>query len=278
MTMLHQSSMGLIALAAALAMTATGARAHDESKYPDWSGQWRRPAGVGVQWDQTKPIGRAQQAPLTAEYQAIYEANLRDQAAGGQGTDPTGKCIPPGMPRMMTTVYPMELIITPKTTYLLNDYTPPRRVFTDGRSFPIEIEPTFDGYSIGRWIDQDGDGHYDTLEVETRGMKGPRTYEASGIPLHEDGKTVVRERIFLDKANKDVLYDEITTIDTALTRPWAVTKKYVRETRPPVWYFNDCSEDNHHVWIGKENYVVSTDGFLMPAKKGQAAPDLKYFK
>jgi len=276
--MRHRRSIGLIMLAATLAMTVIAARAHDESKYPDWSGQWRRPAGVGVQWDQTKPIGRAQQAPLTPEYQAIYEANLRDQAAGGQGTDPTGKCIPPGMPRMMTIVYPMELIITPKTTYLLNDYTPPRRIFTDGRSFPSAIEPTFDGYSIGRWIDQDGDGRYDVLAVETRGMKGPRTYEASGIPLHEDGQTVVSERIFLDKANKDVLYDEITTIDTALTRPWTVTKKYERERRPPVWYFNDCSEDNHHVWIGKENYVVSTDGFLMPAKKGQAAPDLKYFK
>ena len=276
--MRHRRSIGLIMLAATLAMTVIAARAHDESKYPDWSGQWRRPAGVGVQWDQTKPNGRAQQAPLTPEYQAIYEANLRDQAAGGQGTDPTGKCIPPGMPRMMTIVYPMELIITPKTTYLLNDYTPPRRIFTDGRSFPSAIEPTFDGYSIGRWIDQDGDGRYDVLAVETRGMKGPRTYEASGIPLHEDGQTVVSERIFLDKANKDVLYDEITTIDTALTRPWTVTKKYERERRPPVWYFNDCSEDNHHVWIGKENYVVSTDGFLMPAKKGQAAPDLKYFK
>src|SRR5438132_876678 len=172
-----RSSIGAIALVTMLGLS--GAQAFDETKYPDWSGQWRRPAGVGVQWDQTKPIGRAQQAPLTPEYQAIYEANLRDQAAGGQGTDPTGKCIPPGMPRMMTTVYPMELIITPKTTYLLNDYTPPRRIFTDGRSFPSAIEPTFDGYSIGRWIDQDGDGRYDVLAVETRGMKSPRTYEAS---------------------------------------------------------------------------------------------------
>src|SRR4051794_38626243 len=82
-----------------------------------------------------------------------------------------------------------------------------------------------------------------TLEVETRGFKGPRTYEASGIRLHDDGKSVIKERIHLHKANKDVLYDEITVIDNALTRPWAVTKKYIRETSPNIiWHFNDCAE------------------------------------
>jgi hypothetical protein len=53
-----------------------------------------------------------------------------DQAAGGLGDDPTGQCIPHGMPRVMTVVYPMEIVITPKTTYILTDYTIPRRVFT----------------------------------------------------------------------------------------------------------------------------------------------------
>ena len=76
-------------------------------KYPDIVGQWRRPAGIGIQWDQSKPVGPRQQAPLTPEYQARYEANLADQRAGGQGTDPLGKCIPPGMPRMMSVIFPM---------------------------------------------------------------------------------------------------------------------------------------------------------------------------
>src|SRR5947209_3228630 len=93
--MLHPGSIGSIALGAVLCIALAGARAHDESKYPDWSGQWRRPAGVGNQWDTSRPP-RQGQAPLTAEYQAIYEANLKDQAAGGQGTDPTYTCIPDG--------------------------------------------------------------------------------------------------------------------------------------------------------------------------------------
>jgi hypothetical protein len=265
-----------LAGAAALCLIAGLASAQDLSKYPDWSGQWKRTSGI--QWDPSKPLGPAQKPPLTPEYQARYEANLRDQAAGGQGDDRTGACIPHGMPRVMTVVYPMEIIIMPKTTYILTDYTVPRRVFTDGRQFPEDLEPTFNGLSIGRWVDEGPDGRYTTLEVETRAFKGPRTYEASGIRLHDDGESIIKERIYQDKNDKNTLYDEITTIDHALTRPWTITKKYVRETRPLIWYFNDCAENNRHVFIGDESYLISEDGYLMPVKKGQKAPDMRYFK
>src|SRR5437773_771891 len=202
---------GGVAAALAISCIATAsAQIVDFGKYPDFSGQWKRPSGAGIQWDQTKPFGRGQQPPLTPEYQARYEASLADQATGGQGDDTTGQCIPHGMPRVMTVVYPMEIIIMPKTTYILTDYTVPRRIFTDGRNWPKELDPTFNGLSIGTWTEQDANGRYSTLEVETRGFKSPRTYEASGIRLHEDGQSVIKERIHIDKANKDVLFDEIT--------------------------------------------------------------------
>jgi hypothetical protein len=74
------------------------------------------------------------------------------------------------------------------------------------------------GYSIGKWIDANGDGKYTTLEVETRYLRGPRAYEASGIPFHEDNQTVIKERFYLDKLDRNMLYDEITVIDHAMTR------------------------------------------------------------
>ena len=91
---------GATVLVAALLTTIGSAPAFDDSKYPDLKGQWHRTdAGGqrgGLQFDPSKPPGRGQEAPLTAEYQAIFEANLADQAAGGQGTDPTFTCLSPG--------------------------------------------------------------------------------------------------------------------------------------------------------------------------------------
>jgi hypothetical protein len=266
--------LGLVTLAAALTAP-IAVQAQTDSKYPDWSGQWTRASGA--QWDPNKPPGKGQQAPLTAEYQAIFNATAADIASGGQDNNPTSQCIPPGMPRIMIMYESMEIVITPATTYMLIEYADPlRRIYTDGRDWPAEIEPTFVGYSIGHWEDTDGDGRYDTLAVETHGMKGPRNFDGSGLPLASDNETVVKERLSLDKANPDLLHNEITTIDHALTQPWTVTHDYKR-SRKAIWDEYICQEDNRYVRIGKDSYVVSGDGFLMPLKKGQAPPDLKYF-
>jgi len=273
--MTHRRLIGSVALLALLTFAAASARAEDDGKYPDWTGQWVRTGGI--QFDPTKPLGRSQQAPLTPEYQAKFEASLADIAAGGHGLNEASSCLPLGMPRIMNAVYPMEFIVQPRTTYILFEANLPRRIYTDGRKWPAEPEPTFSGYSIGRWVDEDGKGRFNLLEVETRYMKGPRTFEGSGLPLHEDNETVVKERIFLDTVKPDILHDEITTIDHALTRPWTVTKSYRRE-RNPVWFPNECAEDNHHVTIGKDDYFISADGLLMPAKKDQPPPDLRYFR
>ena len=273
----YRAAIGASALAAVVSITLAGALAHDETKYPDWSGQWRRPPGVGVQWDETKPIGLGQKAPLTPEYQAKLEASLKDQLDGGQGLDNRITCMTNGMPRIMTFIRPVEFIVLPNVTYIHYENIMPRRIYTDGRDFPKDEEPTFIGYSIGKWIDQDGDGRFDLLEVETRNFKGPRTMEASGLPLHADNETVVKERIYLDKANKDVMRNEITVIDHAFTAPWTVTKTYLRVPNDK-WYEDNCAENNNHIIIGKENYFLSGDGYLMPARKDQAPPDLRYFR
>ena len=84
---LFRTAIGASALLAGLVTTLAGGLAHDETKYPDWSGQWSRPPGVGFGWDETKPRGLGQKAPLIPEYQAMLEASLKDQLAGGQGLD-----------------------------------------------------------------------------------------------------------------------------------------------------------------------------------------------
>jgi hypothetical protein len=276
--MQYRSGIVVFASLVALCLASAEGRAWDETRYPDFKGQWRL-IGDPARFDPSKPSGLGQLVPLTPEYQAIFEASLRDQAAGGRGLAQTNTCISPGMPRVTNGYGQMEVIVTPRTTYItvehINDN---RRIYTDGRSWPTEIESTYLGYSIGRWIDTAGDGRYDVLAVETRGFKGPRTYDDSGIPLHEDNETIVTERFYLDKADPNIFHDEITVTDHALTRPWVVTKSYHREPeRQPYWREVICAETNNHVEIGKQNYFLSPDGQLVPTRKDQPPPDLRYF-
>ena len=281
--MLVRSSVATALLAAVLAMAAADAQAWDDSIYPNWKGAWRRylTPGLGGQgaFDQTRLWGRGQQAPLTEEYKKVHETSMADQANGGLGNYPSSQCLPGGMPRMLYFGL-QEYVITPDTTYMLlgggTDHT--RRIFTDGRDWPETIEPTFAGYSIGRWIDTEGSGHYDVLEVETRGFKGPRAFDASGLPLAFDNQSIFKERMHLDRADPTVWHDEITVIDHALTRPWTSDRKYLREGGArPTWPEGFCVIGNTNIVLGKENYIKNPDGLLMPAKKDQAPPDLRYF-
>src|ERR1700726_1856946 len=181
--MLDRSLIGAIALASALGATMVDARAFDDTKYPDFKGQWR-PVGGPMRFDTNKPWGQGQQAPLVGEYQAIFEANLADQAAGGQGTTPTFTCISPGMPRVTNGYGQMEVVVTPQTTHIMIQHIHDnRRIFTDGRDWPAQLEPTLLGYSIGKWVDTAGGGPHDPPPGGTRGFKGRGAFAYHGLPL-----------------------------------------------------------------------------------------------
>ena len=277
--MSHRTFIGAIVLATAFSIVATAASAFDESKYPAFQGQWKRKPGTSVNsWDESKRGGLAQEPPLTPEYRKLWESSMADQAAGGQGLDMRYTCVSNGMPRMATIVRQLEFFIHPEITLIVFENNLPRRIYTDGRGFnATDNVPSYNGYSLGKWIDTDGDGKFDVLEVETRNFKGARLYDQTGIPLHHDNQSIIHERMYIDKSNPDTLVNEITVTDNALTRPWKVVKNYRRE-KNAEWYEDLCSENNNHVVIGKENYFMSADGYLMPAKKDQQPPDLRYFK
>ena len=288
--MREKSAIGaLTALAAptfaGLLLSLTAAFAFDDAQYPDFSGEWlgvRPPIGGQPGFDPYKLWGLGQQAPLTPEYQKVLEASVADQAAGGQGNWRTGAdCLPPGMPGMMTAFQAMELIVLPETTYVRIDHAHDshRRIYTDGRDWPTKVEPSFMGYSIGRWIDEKGDGHYTTLLAETRFLRGPRSLDPSGLPVHADNQSIIKERIYLDRDTPGVLHDQITLIDHAYTRPWTVFKTYRRDPATyPIWLEYPCSGDQELVKIGKETYYRGGGDNLMPTRKDQPPPDLRYFK
>jgi hypothetical protein len=275
MLMSCKSTFWVVALASALLATPSLAQVVDFGKYPDFKGQWVR-IGNPNNWR-----ALAGPPPLTPEYQKVFEAIQADLASGGPGNWPSTFCTPAGMPAMMSFYDPGEIIVTPDITYILISHNDDsyRRIYTDGREWPKDPELTFAGYSIGKWVDQDGDGKFDVLEVETRFLRLPRGYDTSGLPFHSDNEAIIKEKIYLDKADKNTLFDEITVIDHALTRPYVKLQKATRNPNPrPAWHSDVCSEDNTWVRIENEPYYLSADGKLMPSKKNQVPPDLHYFK
>src|SRR3981081_1892938 len=103
--MWNRDSARIVALVAIVTtmVPAGGALADDEGKYPtNWKGMWGRVIyrNVEVQgaFDQTKPWGLGQEAPLTPEYQKVHRDSMADQKNGGLGNYPTARCLPSGMP------------------------------------------------------------------------------------------------------------------------------------------------------------------------------------
>src|ERR1700756_2227355 len=193
MPMFDRALMCAVAAAARRA-TPVFAQVVDYSKYPAIMGQWDR-QGPPNNWRQLSGP-----PPLTPEYQKVYDKSIADQRVGRPGNWPSTYCLPEGMPALMNLYNPMEMVITPETTYLITSHNNDvyRRIYTHGRDWPAATQRTLVRHSIRQGIDADRGGKYTMLEVETRFLRGPRAYEVTGIPFHEDNQTILKERFYLD--------------------------------------------------------------------------------
>ena len=104
--MLHRSLRILAGVAVcSIALAVSTAWGADDPRYPDFSGQWARIPVPGLSgqpsYDPNKSWGRGQEAPLTPEYQAVLDSNIKDQQNGGHGHFLGWTCMPYGMPMMM---------------------------------------------------------------------------------------------------------------------------------------------------------------------------------
>src|SRR3982074_3837841 len=118
-----------ILLAAVLPMAPMAASAFDESKYPDFQGQWKRKLGTVNAWDETRRPGLPQDPPLTPEYRKRWEASMADQAAGGQGLGTRVTYTSNRMPPMMTILPHLEIFIRPEMALIVFENNLPRRIY-----------------------------------------------------------------------------------------------------------------------------------------------------
>ncbi len=243
----HACLLGALSVVSGVDVAAAAQPAAASRTFPDWSGAWEPTVGLRF----TRPGGKPNPPPLTPAYAAIYKVATDAAAAGRPVNDPTASCIWPGMPRVITNPYPHEILMHDDRVTIIYEYmSQVRRIWTDGRKHPEDLDPSFNGDSIGHW-------EGDTLIVETVGLRDDTRIETTGIPHSSQLK--VHERIRL--IGPDTLQNEVTLIDPlALTEPWITIVQYVRHRDWQILEFV-CAENNRNpVSASGETLTLGPDG------------------
>jgi hypothetical protein len=162
---------------------------------------------------------------LKPDAQALYDMTRQAQAEGRTFNDVTGACWPPGMPIIMTRVWPIHIVpVETAIIMIFNFNSQVRWIHTDGRihSDPNITVPTYNGESIGLWQD-------DTLVVDTRNIETHQHYVDRLVPLSEQFRIVERIRSI---DNGDRLQIEFTMTDPVNWEgEWVVTKTFLRQEK-----------------------------------------------
>jgi hypothetical protein len=127
--------------------------------------------------------------------------------------DPMSRCSPIGPVRLHTWNGLRKVVQTPGLIVIMTELdTSYRQIFTDGRPLPADPNPSWNGYSTGKW-------EGDTLVVQTTGFRDGMWLDATGNPLTDRAKITERFR----RINFGQMEIEITVDDPkAYTKPWTV--------------------------------------------------------
>jgi hypothetical protein len=219
---------------------------------PDLSGIWRlQPAGCSLE-----DLGCAEENNRASEfanlaarlngdlpYQAWTAELVRKRAEGLGKDDPVALCQPAGALRLLTYPPYRKIIQNPGLLVILSERDVTyRQIFTDGRPFPKDPNPTWNGYSVGKW-------EGDTLVVETIGFRDGTWLDRKGNPITEAARMTERFR----RVNFGNLEIEVTIDDQkAYTKPWTVKlhQILVPDTELLDYYCQENEKDTKHM-VGK---------------------------
>jgi hypothetical protein len=174
--------------------------------------------------------------PLKPEYMRILERRIRAKNRGTPEADASTQCLPHGMPRVMESPYPIEIVQTPgRITFLHEVAHNVRRIWLD-RSHPKDLRPTFLGDSVGHW-------EGDTLVVDTIGLND-RTFIDDEGSSHSTQLHVVERYRKIDGGSK---LDLTITLDDPVTLEHPYSYHRILHWRPdvrPQEYI--CEENNRN--------------------------------
>ncbi|MBZ5578776.1 MAG: hypothetical protein LAP40_19620 [Acidobacteriia bacterium] len=217
-------------------LTAPAPRGQDGK--PDLSGIWQQPNGVKYTVNLAADLkpGDVPMQPWAAEVYKHRQDTLSKE-------DPVGTCHLPGVPQMNAVPYPYKILqYRGEITILYEAFATFRQIFTDGRALPDDPNPTWMGYSVGKW---DGD----TLVVQSAGFNDQTWLDTGGHP-HTEALRVTERFHRRDFGHIDLK----TTIDDpkAYTRPWTVTYelRLMPDTELLEYLCTENNRDTQHL-VGK---------------------------
>ncbi len=154
-------------------------------------------------------------APGDVPFQPSAEALYKQRNANSRRDNPLVRCLPAGVPRLNAYTHPYKIVQTPELIVVLYEsLTMFRQIFLDGREHPRDPQPSWMGYSVGRW---DGD----TLVVETVGFNDKTWLDGSGHP-HSDAMRLTERFKRRDFGHMDI---EVLIDDPkAYTKPLMYTQ------------------------------------------------------
>jgi len=201
---------------------------------PDLGGYWNLPEALRFNGNLAQ--GKEDEVPYTPEGRQAF---LNRDAAD----DPTAYCLPPGMPRMLHSPFPMLIIQSPGLVAELFEYQKIwRLIYTDGRPHHADVTDTFMGDSIGHW-------EGDTLVIDTVGINDRSWLDTEGHQHTADIHLI--ERVM--RTAPDTLHYEVTVIDPKYySKPWthAGDMHPIEATKglPELleYFCNDNEQDSKH--------------------------------
>ena len=197
--------------------------------HPDFSGVW-------FIEKYTRTILPKEDPPFQPWSQDVYKAHVlaNTTADPDSGPDPTARCIPPGVPRIMLHPFPFEIVNARDRVVFIFEYQSlVRQIFTDGRGHPKDFDATYMGNSTGKY-------EGDTLVVDTVGMNDKTWLDAAGLP-HSDSMHVLERYRRIDRNTLEATF----TIEDpkAYTKTWTAQKLFKLH---PDWQIKEyvCAENN----------------------------------
>ena len=194
---------------------------------PDFSGLWHatnpaRCGGGGSQFIECgteiggSPLGGnlGRNLPEGLPYQPHAAKLAKERRADDSRDDPHVRCLPDNPPRAWTLPHLTKIMQTPKQLALLYEVNAMyRQIFTDGRPFPEDPTPTWNGYSVGAW-------EGDALVVQTQGFRDDLWIDTGGSPMSDIAKMTER----ITRPNYGTLNIELTIDDPKnYTKPFTVS-------------------------------------------------------